>query len=86
MGGIIGSNAFDVLFLSASDVAYRDGSIDEAVSGRQTFMIALALFMAAVLLMGLLRRERQGPAGIGFEMIILVAVYLLGSAALISAG
>ena len=25
VGGIIGGNAFDVLFLSASDVAYRDG-------------------------------------------------------------
>ena len=86
VGGIIGGNAFDVLFLAASDVAYREGSIYEAVTGSQVFIIALLLFMAAVLVMGLLRRARQGPAGIGFETIVLIGAYLLGSAALIAAG
>lgn len=86
VGGIIGGNAFDVLFLAASDVAYRDGSIYAAVTGRQIFLIALSLFMATVLVMGLLRRERQGPGGVGFETIVLIGAYLIGGATLIAAG
>lgn len=86
VGGIIGGNAFDVLFLAASDAAYREGSIYDAVTDRQTFVIALSLFMATVLLMGLLRREKQGPGGIGFETVVLIGAYLLGGAALIVAG
>lgn len=86
VGGIIGGNAFDVLFLAASDVAYRDGAIYAAVSGRQSFVVALSLFMATVLIMGLLRRERQGLGGVGFETIVLIVAYIVGSAALIAAG
>ena len=86
VGGIIGGNAFDVLFLAASDVAYRDGSIYAAVSPQQVFIIALSLFMATALVMGLLRRERQGIGGVGFETILLIGAYLLGGAALFVAG
>ncbi|WP_051882279.1 sodium:calcium antiporter [Parvularcula oceani] len=86
VGGIIGGNAFDVLFLAASDAAYREGSIYDAVTERQVFIIALSLLMTTVLVMGLLRRERQGPGGIGFETVVLIGAYLTGSAALIVAG
>ena len=86
VGGIIGGNAFDVLFLSASDAAYREGSIYEAVTDAQVFTIALSLFMATVLVMGLLRREKQGPGGVGFETIVLIGAYVLGGAALVAAG
>lgn len=86
VGGIIGGNAFDVLFLAASDAAYREGPIYEAVTDKQTFVIALSLLMSTVLVMGLLRRERQGLGGVGFETVVLVGAYLAGSAALIVAG
>ena len=86
VGGIIGGNAFDVLFLAASDAAYREGSIYEAVTEKQVFTIALSMLMATVLVMGLLRREKQGLGGVGFETIVLIGAYVLGSAALIAAG
>ena len=86
VGGIIGGNAFDVLFLAASDAAYREGPIYEAITDRQVFIIALSLLMTSVLVMGLLRRERQGVGGVGFETVVLASAYLLGSAALIAAG
>jgi cation:H+ antiporter len=31
--------------------------------------------MTAVLLMGLIARERRGPAGIGVESLLLLAIY-----------
>ena len=75
VGGIIGGNTFDVLFLALSDIAYRKGSIYNAIGGRVTFWIILSMLMTAVLLLGLLRRERKGPGNIGFESAIILALY-----------
>ncbi len=76
VGGIIGGNAFDVLFLSASDIAYRDGSIYAAVGPGELFWVAVGISMTAVLLLGLILRQKAGPARIGFESVALLAIYV----------
>ncbi|WP_299442301.1 sodium:calcium antiporter [uncultured Rhodospira sp.] len=78
LGGIIGGNTFDVLFLSASDVAYREGSLYHAVGLADLFWLVIGLAMTAVLLLGLVVRERKGIAGIGFESVGILALYALG--------
>lgn len=80
VGGIIGGNTFDVLFLSAADVAYRDGSIFHAIQPSAEFWGVVGILMTAVLLLGLLRRERHGPANIGVESVSLLAIYLFAAA------
>lgn len=75
VGGIIGGNTYDVLFLALSDVAYRDGSIYHAIDARTQFWIVLAILMTAILLLGLLRRERHGIANIGFESAAIIVLY-----------
>lgn len=79
IGGIIGGNMFDALFIASSDVAYREGSIYNAIDERTAFWMTLVLVMTAVLLMGLLRRERQGPAGIGWESVLLILLWTGGA-------
>lgn len=86
VGGIIGGNMFDALFIAASDVAYREGSIYHAISERSLFWMALVLLMTAILLLGLLRRERQGPAGIGWESILLLGLWSGGAAMQVALG
>jgi cation:H+ antiporter len=76
VGGIIGGNMFDVLFLTASDIAYRDGSILHAVDTQSTIWAMIGLIMTAVLLLGLIRRERHGIANIGFESALIIAIYV----------
>jgi len=78
VGGIIGGNTFDVLFLSAADAAYRDGSLYHAVGMEDLFWLVLGLAMSAVLLLGLVVRERRGIAGIGFESVSVLGLYALG--------
>lgn len=78
VGGIIGGNTFDVLFLVLSDAAYRPGSIYHAVDAGYVYWLALSLLMTGVLLLGLLKRERHGVANIGFESMLLVAIYICG--------
>ncbi|OLO11529.1 cation transporter [Chromohalobacter japonicus] len=86
VGGIIGGNAFDTLFAAASDIAYRDGSIYHAVSDQTLLWIALSVLMTAVLLLGLVRREKHGPARIGFESVALVLLYGAGVAMVFHGG
>lgn len=78
VGDILGGNAFDVLFLSAADVAYRDGSIYAGISMTEVFWVALAILLVGVLLLGLLRREKHGVGNIGFESVLVLILYCLG--------
>ncbi|WP_420393657.1 sodium:calcium antiporter [Acuticoccus sp.] len=75
VGGIIGGNLFDVLFLSAADVAYRDGSIYHAIGADSAFWALVGLAMTGVLLLGLIRRQEHGPANIGFESVLMLVIY-----------
>ena len=75
VGGIIGGNTFDTLFLVASDAAYREGSIYHAAAVTDLYWLGTGLLMTAILLAGLLLRQKEGPGGIGVESVALVAVY-----------
>lgn len=83
VSGILGGNAFDVLFAAFSDIAYRPGSIYHAAAPDQVFIVLLGILMTATMLLGMLRRERHGPANIGFESVTMLGLYLGGAASLI---
>jgi cation:H+ antiporter len=72
VGGIIGGNTFDVLFLSLSDFAYREGSIYHAMTQADGLMLVGATVITTILLMGLIMRERRG---IGFEGLGILITY-----------
>ena len=75
MGDIIGGNAFDVLFLSGSDIFYRAGSIYHAMDSSHFLILSMTILMTAVLVMGMLRRERSGLINIGAESVALIVCY-----------
>jgi cation:H+ antiporter len=82
VGDVIGGNSFEVLFLAAADPFYRAGSIYHQFTPDNVFTAVLAILMTGVLLLGMLRRERHGIAGIGFESALVLALYV-GSVALL---
>lgn len=84
VAGIIGGNAFDTLFAAFSDLAYTDGSIYHVVSDDVVFWTALGALMSAVLLVGLIRRQPQGPGRIGFESVTLFGLYALGVSVIVA--
>lgn len=75
VGDIIGGNSFDVLFLAGSDLFYRDGSLYHQITSAQLVLITTVLIMSGVLLLGLMRRQKRGPANIGFEGVAVLALY-----------
>lgn len=80
VGGIIGGNTFDVLFLTISDVGYQSGSIYHAVGLQDFFWLATGMLMTAILMLGLIFREKKGPGSIGRESVMLLCVYCLAIA------
>ncbi|WP_067971655.1 sodium:calcium antiporter [Nocardiopsis trehalosi] len=83
IGDIIGGNGFDMLFLSASDLAYREGSIYAAMNQEVILVTGLGILLNLLVAAGLIRRQEQG---IGFEGIAMFAVYGTGVAALAMIG
>lgn len=78
VGDIIGGNAFDVLFIAAADVAYREGSLYGALAAPEVFLVSLAILLTTVLVTGLLHRQKHGFANIGFESLLLLVFWLAG--------
>jgi len=81
VGDVIGGNAFEVMFLSAADMFY-DGSIYAAMTEQDRSTGLIAMLMTAVLLLGMIRRQKSGPGNIGFESAIVLLLYA-GSVVLI---
>lgn len=79
VGDIIGGNTFDVLFIAAGDLAYREGSIYAAMGPGPIFLCALTLLLTAILASGLIYRDKTG---IGFEGTAILVVYAAGFTAL----
>lgn len=59
----------------ASDISFRDGSLYHAVGYQDYFGIVSALLMTGILMGGLILRQRQGPARIGAESVLLLLIY-----------
>lgn len=86
IGGILGGNAFDMIFASVADAAYREGSIYHAIGPSEMWLTAIATLLAAVTVLGLVRRQREGFAGIGFESTLVFAIYAVGIAGITLGG
>ncbi|GAA2411342.1 cation transporter [Streptomyces glaucosporus] len=82
VAAIIGGNCLDALNLVVGDVAFRGGSLFHAAGSDELFLISAALVMTTVLLGGLILRQRRGWLGLGFDGVLLTAVYL-GSVAVL---
>lgn len=81
VGDIIGGNTFDVLFLVAADVAYRDGGIYQAMDQASLVAVVLTVVLTTLLSGGLLMRDRKG---IGFEGWAIPICYAGGLASMVA--
>lgn len=75
VAAVIGGNSLDALNLVVGDLAFRGGSLFHAATPDQLFLTVAALLMTTVLLGGLLVRQRKGWWRLGFDGVLLVAIY-----------
>ena len=74
VGDIIGGNAFEVLFLSLADFVYPQPIYSEMKPDDQATAL-FAMLMVAVVILGMLKRDRKGPFNIGFESVTVFVLY-----------
>ena len=78
VGNIVGGNSFEVLVVAGADFVYRDGSLLHSATQEQAFIVGLTALLMAVLQIGLLHRQKKGPAGIGWESTLIVVLFVIG--------
>lgn len=76
VGDIVGGNAFDTLFVAVADIFYRPGPIYAAIADTEKQWLGCAMLMNAMLLIGLIYRQRRGLANIGMESWAMLFTYL----------
>jgi len=78
MGNIIGGNSFDILFLAFADFAYTEGSIYHDGGDSQLYILMLALLLNAILILGMLHRQKHGLAKSGWESFTIIGMFIFG--------
>lgn len=77
VANVIGGNTFDTLLVVVADAVYVDGPIYADVGTAPTLVATLSLVATAILVLGLLRRERHGVGNIGVESVAVLGIYAL---------
>jgi len=73
---VVGGNCLDALNLVVGDIAYRGSSLFHAANPDELFLTSGTLVMTAVLLGGLLVRQKRGWLKIGFDGILRITIYV----------
>lgn len=84
MSNAIGSVAGQTAFLALADMAYRHANLEHAAASAENLM--LAALLTAILLMGLVYREKHGIANIGLESFLVLSFYVGAFALLLAVG
>ncbi|GAB3658240.1 cation transporter [Glycomyces tarimensis] len=82
IAAVVGGNCLDALNLAVGDLLFRGGSLYHRTDDDQLFLTTASLLMTAVLLGGLLVRQRRGWLRVGFDGVMIAAVYLSAVAVL----
>jgi len=82
VGDILGGNSYDLLILVVLDAVYRDGTIYSAVGPAEMAWVVLSIVLVSTLMLGLLRRQKHGVGNVGFETVLMLALYAGGVAAI----
>lgn len=75
VSNIFGTNCFNMLVVATADVGYPGGSIYHDMDPVQMTWGLISILMTAILLMGMVRRQRYGIGRIGFESALILSVY-----------
>ena len=75
-------NSYDLLILVLLDAVYREGTIYSAVGPAEMAWVVLSIVLVSTLMLGLLRRQKHGVGNVGFETVLMLAVYAGGVGAI----
>jgi cation:H+ antiporter len=78
LGGLLGSNLFNIAILGVTDVIYRDGSIYAAVASAHTTTAGIAILMTAIAIVGLTIQPSRKPPYLAWDAMAMIGAYAAG--------
>ena len=84
MGGLLGSNLFNLGILGFADLLYVDGSIFADVSSAHATSAGTAIVMTAIVIVGLTLQPSRKPPYLAWDAMSMVAVFLVGAVVIFS--
>ncbi|MEX0819574.1 MAG: sodium:calcium antiporter [Pirellulaceae bacterium] len=75
---ILGTNSLAVALFLPADIAYREGSIMDAMHPSASFLAALGIMATSVYLWGILERRDHTFLGMGYDSVIVLVLYFAG--------
>ncbi|KGX92857.1 cation transporter [Pontibacillus halophilus JSM 076056 = DSM 19796] len=79
IGGIVGSNLFNLLILSGTDIFYRKDALLQAASGAHIYSILGSMSLIAILIYSLLRKRARNAFTYVIPSILIILCYLAAS-------
>lgn len=80
IGGLLGSNLFDILILAIDDIAYCKGPLLRAVSPAHAITAFAAVIMSGIFIVAMLYKPQTRLGGaIGWVSLSLLIVYLFSA-------
>ncbi|MDC0661385.1 sodium:calcium antiporter [Marinobacter sp. SS21] len=86
VSNIFGTNCFNMLVVAAADAGYPGGSIYHGMAPIQMTWGLISILMSAILLMGMVQRQRYGIGRIGFESALILTVYAVALGIVVASG
>lgn len=75
---ILGTNSLEIALFLPADIAYREGSIIDAMQPSGCFLAALGIMATSLYLWGILERRDKTIFGMGYDSALVLVVYLAG--------
>jgi cation:H+ antiporter len=79
IGGIVGSNLFNLLILAGTDVFYRKGALLSAASGSHLYTIVASMILISISLFSMSRKNITSSWFYVVPSILIIACYFIAS-------
>ncbi|WP_096199049.1 sodium:calcium antiporter [Bacillus sp. FJAT-45350] len=79
IGSILGSNLFNILILTGSDIIFQDGAILTFVSNVNQITAGAVTILSVIILYSLTRKSFRSSVGYAIPSVLLVIVYFISS-------
>ena len=78
VANILGTNVLEVVLFLPADIAYRDGSLIDAMDPSASFLAALGIVLTSIYLWGILERRDRTILGMGYDSALVLLFYFGG--------
>ncbi len=79
MGNILGANFLDIMIIPLCDLFFREGEFLSCLAPEHTLTLLLGMILTSIVIVGLIYRSRKSFLKLGWDVIAMIATFVVGS-------